>query len=250
MDAPVDDDWEFYACLVDGENASIFVNLALAKVAPVLALTCMAYVRIYMREPRPDGLSSQEEYQALISLEDAVVPRLQELARATYVGRNTSGGCRDFYFYSPLADDWDTRVAGVMSSFRDYQYECGIREDPEWNTYFTFLYPSERIMQTIQNRRTCEALESKGDNRSQIREIDHWAYFHTLSARDQFVDAALRQGFALREMTEPSAEEMPFGAQVYRPDPPSDIDSPVLTLFDLAKMCGGDYDGWECPVVG
>src|SRR5690606_18463753 len=93
-------DWDFYLCRVDGDPASIFVDLGLARDAPVNDRPHMAYVRVYMQSPRPDGLSSQEEFDALVRLENSLTSALSADNATIYVGRNTSGGCRDFYFYT------------------------------------------------------------------------------------------------------------------------------------------------------
>lgn len=87
----VTDDWDSYACHVDGKAASIYLNLGLARAVPINDLDHLAYVRLFMHRPRPDGLSSQEEYEALISVEDALVPNLE---RSGAVRCGTSDGRR------------------------------------------------------------------------------------------------------------------------------------------------------------
>lgn len=94
-------DWDFYALRVDGQPASIFVDLGVEPEAPMSSHPHMAYVRLYMNQPRPDGLSSRDEYDALIDIEKALESKLCN-DQVGYVGRNTSGGCRDFYFYASL----------------------------------------------------------------------------------------------------------------------------------------------------
>lgn len=153
------DDWDFYFCSVgvDDRPASIFVDLGVAKDAPLAAYPVMSYVRVSMRNPRHDGLSSNEEFETLKSMEDQLGDLLTRGGSAVYVGRNTSNGYRDFYFYCAREVDWDTRVAESMVS-SGYTYECGSRADPEWHTYFDFLFPGDREMQSIQNRRVCDSL--------------------------------------------------------------------------------------------
>ena len=62
------DDWDFYFCSVDNKPASIFVDLGIAKEAPMAEYSVMAYVRTHMQAPRDDGLSSQVEFETLKSL--------------------------------------------------------------------------------------------------------------------------------------------------------------------------------------
>jgi hypothetical protein len=159
-----------------------------AKDAPLVAYPVMSYVWLAMKNPRHDGLSSSEDFEALKSLEDLLESWLTSGGSAVYVGRNTSNGFRDFYFYCVPEVDWVTRIAESMRSFSGYRYESGSRPDPEWNSYFDFPLPGNREMQSIQNRRVCDSLQRHGDELTRPRQIDHWAYFP---------DLACLAGFAL-----------------------------------------------------
>src|SRR6476661_3579576 len=95
------DEWDFYFCNVDDKPASIFCDLGIRKEVPLSEVEELTWLRLQMRQPRPDGLSSQEEFERLCEIDDA----LQAAASDTtppihYVGRNTCGGCRDYYFYA------------------------------------------------------------------------------------------------------------------------------------------------------
>ena len=244
------DDWDFYFCRVDNLPASIFLDLGASKEAPLSTLPVMAYVRIYMQAPREDGLSSQAEFEALKSLEDAL-ESLQSDAAASYVGRNTSDGCRDLYFYARAAENWDERVASIMKAFPTYEFECGTRSDPEWTTYFNFLYPSAEDRERIENRRTCETLEKNGDRLERERPIDHWVYFHEPGSRQTFVEQAKTLGYTVEELIEPKNEEKRYGVRLSSIGRPSldAIDDLTLPLFRAARVHRGDYDGWETQVV-
>lgn len=243
-------DWDFYFCRVDDKPASIFVDLALSKVAPVSALPVMAYVRIFMRAPREDGLSSQAEFETLTSLEDAL-ESLQSDTAASYVGRNTSDGCRDLYFYIRETEGWEERVASIMKEFPIYEFECDARSDREWTTYFEFLYPSDEDRERIQNRRTCESLERNGDSLKTERRIDHWAYFDGLESRSNFVEQSKALGYEVEELIEPNAEEKRYGVRLSSIGLLSldTIDDLTLPLFRAARAHRGEYDGWETQVV-
>jgi Family of unknown function (DUF695)/Regulator of ribonuclease activity B len=245
------EDWDFYLLSVDDKPASIFVDLGIAKEAPLRSLPFMAYLRVYMKAPRPDGLSSREEFDTLKAIEDSFGEGLTNDGRTIYVGRNTSDGCRDIYFYTAQPDGWSDRVTRLMQLFVGYEFDCGHRDDPEWKTYFEFLYPSGGDRQRIENRRVCDALEQHGDLLTQKREIDHWAYFPNASARASFVERALRLGFRLRSMSEPAKAGDQYGVRLYRIDVPAreSIDDVTISLFQLAAEHGGEYDGWETQVI-
>src|SRR5882762_7466533 len=156
------DNWDFYFLRVDDKPASIFVDLGIAREAPIKTLPFMAYIRVYMKHPRFDGLSSQEEFDALRLIERAIEDVLVDGDKTLYVGRNTTDGVRDFYFYMAQAQDWDSRAKALMASFSTHEFDSGCRGDPEWKTYFAFLYPSDANRQRIENRRLCDVLEERG----------------------------------------------------------------------------------------
>jgi hypothetical protein len=243
------DNWDFYALRVDSEPASIFVDLGIQFQAPLSSHQHMAYVRLHMNQPRPDGLSSKEEFDTLIDIEESIEANLcgDEVG---YVGRNTSGGCRDFYFYAVNATDWQRKVDGTLSSFKNYRYETGTREDAGWSTYFDFLLPGKLDRQRIENRRVCEALERHGDKLMVEREIDHWSYFQSPEAVDAYVAEVSSHGFQVRNRPVIDEGTLRFGAQIWRIDTPSygNIDDVTLPLFEAASRHEGKYDGWECPV--
>ena len=64
------DNWDFYRLRVDGDAASIFLDMGIAQTAPIEGYDLRAYIRVHMLNPREDGLSSQAEFEALIALED------------------------------------------------------------------------------------------------------------------------------------------------------------------------------------
>ena len=243
------DNWDFYATRVDDQPASIFVDLGAESAAPVALLAHMAYVRLYMKHPRPDGLSSNDEYDALVGLEDAMEADLVG-DDVVYVGRNTSNGCRDFYFYTSKPASWEVKVRQALVDFGGYEYDVGNRDDAEWSTYFNFLLPGEVDRQRIENRRVCESLERHGDKLVVAREIDHWIYFESPEALETCLAELEAMGFKMRAKHPNSQGKMPYGVQVWRSDIPSydNIDDVTLPLLRAAASQKGDYDGWECAV--
>lgn len=145
------EDWDFYFHRVDDRPASIFLELGLSEIAPIKDHTRLGWVRVYMKSPRHDGLSSQEEFDVLTTMEDNLSQGLTRTGQSVYVGRNTSDGCWDFYFYVGHHVDWKHQVEQLMQAYESYEFESGIRDDPEWATYFEFLYPSEVDRQRIEN---------------------------------------------------------------------------------------------------
>ena len=79
--------------------SSILVDLDLKDLLPDQSRTDLIWVWVYMKAPRPDGLSSNEEFETLNAIEDALTKRLQEDCDACIAGRITGDGRREFYYY-------------------------------------------------------------------------------------------------------------------------------------------------------
>jgi hypothetical protein len=204
------EDWDFYQLRVDDQPASIYCDIGIASAAPNPEFPFMAYLRLRMRTPRPDGLSSQEEYPALIEIEDKLSAAMAS-TDTIYVGRNTSNSCRDFYFYRRNSHGWEQQTAKIMIHFSAYQYETGIRRDAEWGSYRDFLYLSGEDMQRIQNRRVCDSLEKQGDPLTANRDISHWAYFPDAASRNRFLARTEQLGFRCQNTFQEDGSRLPFG---------------------------------------
>ena len=125
------DDWNSYLQLVEGRLASILVDMGIAQEAPIARYPTMAYLRLSMRRPRPDGLSSQEEFDDLGALEDELTQAAQHTGKAVHVGCSTTSGIRDFVFYC-RDSSIEAVLRDAMARWPSYTFETGSRPDPEW----------------------------------------------------------------------------------------------------------------------
>jgi uncharacterized protein (TIGR01619 family) len=246
------DDWDFYPCHVDDKPASIFVDLGIRADVPIADLVYMTWLSLYLQRPRDDGLTTNDEYQNLIEIEDALSAAIGEAdIQIAYVGRNTSDGSRDFYFYSSNGIATQSILSSAMVPFSEYEFESDSRHDPEWRTYLGFLYPSERSYQLILNDRVLTSLKNHGDNHLLKRDVDHWIYFDTAEGRDRFRNAVSELGYKIVCQSDEGDEPRRFGVQVthHTSVDYNTINNAVLQLFDLSNEFNGVYDGWETPVA-
>jgi hypothetical protein len=109
-------------------------------------------ISVALTQPAENGMSTDEEFDALVVLEDELVARLHG-ENATYVGRLTTRGSRIFYLYAADADLFTRNASAAMQRHPAYQPQIGGQPDPDWSTYFDFLYPSPDAYQRIRNRR-------------------------------------------------------------------------------------------------
>jgi uncharacterized protein (TIGR01619 family) len=246
------EDWDFYLGSADDHPASFFVDLGQAGSSPEPQRPHLLRVSVRLQVAREDGLSDDEETETLYSIEDGLFAEIGHGLRARYVGRVTSQGRRDYFYYGASAKGFPEAVARVFAGFPQYEYACGDGDDPEWEIYFNLLHPGALDMQTIQNRRVVDQLTTRGDDLSQARDVDHWLYFPSEHSRDQFIAQVESEAFRTEKFAaEKPDAEFGFGLRLIRSDRVNldSIDPLAIDLFIRAEACGGEYEGWGCPVV-
>ena len=247
--------WDIIMCRIEGAPASIRTNLALIEVAPLEELTQRLQFYIKMKKPRPDGLSSNEEYPILCDIEDAIGEKA-EATGAVLAGVVRSEGFLELWFYTQNAKTLAKTCEEALQAFQGYESGYNIAEDPEWEDYFGFLYPDEFSYQTMQNRKVLMQLEKNGDKMEVPREIDHFIYFKEAAQQQAFAKEAEAKGFKVRfnddefvEERKAEGKEYPYMVEATREDSPLDIDDIVWNLLELASPFEGEYDGWGCVNV-
>ena len=247
--------WDFFMCRIEGAPASIRTNLALIEVAPLEGLSQRLQFYIKMQNPRPDGLSSNEEYPILCDIEDAIGEKAGATG-AVLAGVVKSEGFLELWFYTQNAEALAKTCEDALQTFEGYQSGYNIAEDPEWEDYFGFLYPDEFSYQTMQNRKVLMQLEKNGDKMEVPREIDHFIYFKEAAQQQAFAKEAEAKGFKVRfnddefvEERKAEGKEYPYMVEASREDSPLDINDIVSDLLELASPFEGDYDGWGCVNV-
>ena len=247
--------WDFFMCRIEGAPASIRTNLALIEVAPLEGLSQRLQFYIKMKNPRPDGLSSNEEYPILCDIEDAIGEKAGATG-AVLAGVVKSEGFLELWFYTQNAKTLAKTCEEALQAFEGYQSGYNIAEDPEWEDYFDFLYPDEFSYQTMQNRKVLMQLEKNGDKMEVPREIDHFIYFKEAAQQQAFAKKAEAKGFKVRfnddefvEERKAEGKEYPYMVEATREDSPLDIDDIVWDLLELASPFEGNYDGWGCVNV-
>jgi len=244
------DDWVAYFCRVNDNLASIFLNLALQQSIPDRTRPHLLYVWIYFKKPRPDGLSSQEEFQTLSSLEDSLVAAVEQKCGAIMPGRITTSGRREFYFYAPDASNFQAALDVGFANHSNYRYSSGYKDDPDWGQYLKVLFPNPLQRRKIENRKVLDVLESHGDSLLAERDVTHWAYFKNAGDRESFKRASLRLGYSIEEESfSERARGFALRFQKKQSVTPDEIDQSVSELFQLAESFNGEYDGWESEII-
>lgn len=244
--------WDFFFANVNNKLASLFVDLGIRRSVPDIERPWLLWVWVYFNNPRDDGLHSAQEAGTLSQIEDSLNESVSGAVDGVLVGRITTDGRREFYFYAPSFAGFEDGVARGMKGFSDYRWDSGSKHDPEWEQYLGLLYPSPHDWQCIKNRYVIEQLRKAGDPLEKERLVFHWAYFPDESSRKQFVAAIRERGYEVTKQgrVDDPDRPHPFGVSFERVDRVDwdSINQVTIELFDLAESVGGDYDGWETSV--
>ncbi len=253
------DNFDFYPRPIDGKPASVFVDLAWREHIPDdpdsvdPARPTLLIIQVALQHPSPDGLPTQQEFQHLAMIEDTLVGPLEQLLDAVYVGRITTDGRRDFFFYAPSDEGFDEAVTRLRSAFGSSPARIGRALDPTWRFYRETLFPDADGLRHIADRKIIRQLQSLGDDEISPREITHFCYFPAIEQRAGFIARASQKGFLTEpfEASEPDVP-LPCGLKLSRNDRADarHISAVTVALLNLAREFDGEYDGWESPVVG
>ena len=205
-----------------------------------------------MNAPRPDGLSSNEEFETLSTIEDALTKRLEEDCNACLAGRITGDSRREFYYYGSRPLNLERMVQQELANFPGYRFDCDTQPDPDWRQYLDVLYPTDENYECIKNMAVLEVLSEAGDDPDLVRPIWHYVLFKSDDGLNQFIEWSRDNGFELDDRVrsdgpgklEPGSVCI-VSSHTTRPD---EIDNYVLKVFGAARQFGGEYDGWETRV--
>lgn len=247
----VKQDWGMYFCLVDDNQASIRLNLALNEIAPVEDYKYRTWFSVKLLHPDENGFTTREEYPKICQIEDDILDALTKQG-AIVAGAVKTNGVFDLYLYSKDITDYEEIINSVMKVHADYLYSTDFKEDMGWESYFKFLYPSDYEFQTIQNQRVLMNLDEHGNDSEKDREVDHWIYFKTRDDLDDYIDKVEAIGYkVLSKEKLDDKNDYPFQLNISREDNTiwNNVNQYVWELITLAKESNGIYDGWGCPIA-
>jgi len=245
----VSESWDCYVFNTEDGLVLNMVNLAARPDEPN-PLTPRYLVPVALASPDAHGFSTPEEDAVLWQVEDALEQLMQQEHGGRYVGRSTHNGMRVFCYYMPPDRCPDgNEIAAALESFEAYTPERNVIDEPDWEYFFEFLYPSPEEMRCMQNHKLIHTLAEHGDLHDVPRPIEHWVYFKSEAGRESFKPAVTELGFTIE--SESVTEDGALSLRIIREDTidMARIDELVLTLCKLAEENDGDYDGWETPLV-
>ena len=243
------DDWRFFPCTIGESSAFVFVDVGLAKTIGS-APTNLVKLRLKYRNPAPNGLPTNEEFDAVSAIEDAL-ERFNTETSSTYAGRVTVAGQRHFFNYLwHAAPRWQPFVAALAAQ-TGYDLELSIREDPQHEAYWHDLYPTDDDWRVIHDLEVLDQLRKRGDDGHAERQIDHWVYFDDEQSSAPFVAWAESERFTHDARYSRQTEDGTYCVRLHHFGTATieAVSRRTIALRRKAAEFGGKYDGWETPVM-
>ncbi len=244
--------WQSYSLDLDGRLALRTLNLGLRVQAPMSELPHLLTAWVKSSRTNAQGLPIDADLRVFSRLEELLEREVQQRFLGIFVGHQTRNGVREFYFYCAHTEGHQLALSQIISAFEGYAHGSIARADATWTHYLDTLNPPPTIELSIRNKNTVESLGFFGDPLVPARQIDHFLYFGSEQAREQFTEQVLQLGFTvLRTNTYGSADRLPFSILIARDDSAAfeHIDTVVHQLAAIAQAFEGEYDGWESALV-
>ncbi len=244
-------DWENYVLAVDGKPVSINVDLGLSSKAPIKERPFVIILRAKIKNPDTQGMPYPEEYASLLNMEDSLIYNLGKETGAIFTGRFTQRGLREFYFYAPDTIGFEKSVFVAMASFSEYEWLSQAKADPQWDNFFTVLYPSELELLRIRGKKQIELILKDDAKKNESNMVQHSFTFPTVKDREGFLKTLPWTGFEILAMPPlPDTKTNRFALEMERKAVLSLewVDQFVVSLYKATKRYGGKYEGWAVVV--
>lgn len=244
--------WETYIMEMDNRPVSVMVDLAYGNSAAAKVKNHVIIVSLLLFTENNKGMPSYTEAKQLDTLENRLVQVLSENLNASYAGRYTQNGKRDYFFYTGDTARYRQLVFNNLGAYALGRWNMMAKRDEKLDNYFNVLHPSQKEMQRIYNRRMLDRLTEAGDQPSAPRKIDHFIFFKNERDRKQFARAAQDNGFVIENGGEEKGiKDRPYSLQISKIDKTerAGIDKVSLYVWELSLKYSGRYDGWETFVV-
>ncbi|CAN5677916.1 DUF695 domain-containing protein [soil metagenome] len=247
-----DDNWDVYMAQYEKGVGSTVINMSLKVKAPMKKFPFLLSTGVKLNKCSTDGLPVKEEFENLYKISDRIKFIIDSISK-NYACGTFSYQCerKDYYYITDTIGIRKIIEFAYQVEFPDYKYLINIKNDANWEAYLTFLYPNEETFEYMTNDKVIRNLTKEGDDLSQPRQVDHWAYFKTEEERDQFSSFALKEKFKIENKTTVDNSILKYGLQFSRIDNVqiNNISKITINLRQEAKRLNGQYDGWETFVI-
>ena len=133
---PVEDNWHVTTGQRDGKPMFVRSHTGYREFKGVTGYEHQIAIAVPLRDPDANGLPKSAENEELNSIEDAICPLLEAANESLFVAAVTTGGMREFIFYSKSPDQVQAKFQQLRSRITDHKLQLKIQPDKEWVVYF------------------------------------------------------------------------------------------------------------------
>jgi len=250
--AQQDENWENYMALLEKKPASVLVNLALYDKSPNRSLPYLLITGPKSRHCETNGIPSKEEIPVLEEMLHETDLFISGVTPKILAGTLTYNCQRVNYYYVKDTAGLGVAMARLYKrSYKDYEYVCKIKPDPDWSSYRNFLYPTEENFTWIENNKIITDLITKGDSLTKPRDIHFILLFKTEQDRKAFISIVHKDGYKVDELSFIKKADVPYCIKISRFEKiePDMIAEMTTEVKAAAKNNKGLYEGWSCDVT-
>ena len=128
--------------LSEGQHGSnpmiVRLNRGVAAAVGHPAYTHQVGVAVPLHSPDANGFPSADEAAQLDALEDLLVSRLSTNLQCIHAATISTGGMREFVFYSSAPAETHTTLEALAPAVATHQIQHIIQPDPKWRVFRRF----------------------------------------------------------------------------------------------------------------
>ena len=132
---PIDGPWAIKECEYNGKVMIVRSNAGYQKVGSVPGYEHQVGIAVPFRAPETTGLPSTEENIVLTAIEATICPALEEQAESLLVAIITTGGMREFVFYTHAPQSVLQRFEQLRQGITSHEIQLMIQSDKDWAIY-------------------------------------------------------------------------------------------------------------------
>jgi hypothetical protein len=95
-------------------------------------------IAVPLKQPREDGLPTNEEGNQLYEIEDEIRRIFTPSNESLFAGIITTAGMREFFLYTSNPSAASDKAKLLADTIKHHQIQFVINDDPEWNVYKSF----------------------------------------------------------------------------------------------------------------
>jgi hypothetical protein len=133
---PIEENWHVATGQRDGKPMFVRSHTGYREFKGVTGYEHQIGIAVPLRDPDANGLPKPAENEELNSIEDAICPLLEAANESLFVAAITTGGMREFIFYSKSPDQVKAKFQQLRDEIPDRKIQLKIQPDKEWVVYF------------------------------------------------------------------------------------------------------------------